>query len=164
MGLFSKIKAKHKEEKKAYLKQEYPAVYVNMCFLDLADLFAEKNGAFSGPMGRIDFWTYLYWFSRDIINEAVSNDYFVACFCTHLDTNESHPREKVLSALEHMRAEEKHLDDTFESPASGDELMVFCGHAIETLYNQKSATLAIEFAQYLARSAQIVCEAFPKNK
>ena len=164
MGLFSKIKAKHKEDKKQFLKQEYPAVYVNACFFELADLFAEKNGSFCGPMGRIDFWTYLYWYSRDVINEAVTNDYFVTCFCAHLDVNESHPQEEVVAALEHMRAEEKHLDETFGLPASGDELMVFCGHAIETLYNQKSATLAIEFAQYLARSAQIVCEAFPNNK
>lgn len=163
MGLFSKIKAKHKEDKKAFLKQEYPAVYVNMCFFELADRFAKENGAFTSPTGRIDFWTYLYWYSRDIIAESVPDDYFAACFCTHLDMNESYLKKDTLAALEYMHDSEDELDRLYRSPAE-TPMMFICSEAINKLYGRLDPFLSLSFAQYLARSMQIACEAFPKNK
>lgn len=168
MSLFSKNtstnKPKAEEEKRNELLQKDPALYVAISFFTLEELFVKENGTFTSPTGRIDFWAFLHWFSWDIFKEADPWNDVVGGFRAYLKAMRSYSETEADAAVEYLADSEDELDRKFYPLSSGTELMILCGHAIETLYNRKDALLAFEFSQYLTRSVQIVCKAFPKNK
>lgn len=172
MGLFSKKAPKKKalsdnpktnEEKRNELLQKDPATYVAISFFTLADLFAKENGAFTSPTGRIDFWAFLHWFSWDIFSEADPDNDVVAGFCAYLKAMRSYSEENVLAAVDYLADSENELDRLYRSPAD-TPMRFLCSEAIHRLYGRIDPILSLSFSQYLARSAQIVCEAFPNNK
>ena len=172
MGLFSKKAPKKNalsdgpktnEEKRNELLQKDPAAYVAISFFTLADLFAKENGAFTSPTGRIDFWAFLHWFSWDILEEADPGNEVIGCFCDYLQAVRSYTESDLEAAIDYLCEVGADLCTLYISPAD-TPLMIICGEAIQRLYGRRDPILSLSFAQYLARSAQIVCEAFPKNK
>lgn len=167
MGLFSKKTSKNKpkadEEKRNELLQKDPALYVAISFFTLEELFVKENGTFTSPTGIIDFWAFLHWFSWDIFKEVDPWNDVVGGFRAYLKAMRSYSETEADAAVEYLADSEDELDRLYRSPAD-TPMMFICSEAIHRLYGRIDPILSLSFAQYLTRSVQIVCEAFPKNK